>query len=285
MKGMWVGLAAKRVCIAVLVSVCVGCPSGPKDVRAIALLTADGSSAKAFVLGAAQAQGVAVESIDMLSVVISGIFMDYAGTRQPVAGQEPAETIEVFSGELEVNLKDLIGVSQALSSLNIPAGWYTEIRLTMENPRLTLKDNPDTVITDIELPGNGQVTFSEMFELAAGKALVSMDLGGIDLTTAGNGEYVFSPQLLAEFDASSAAIIATGPLGIVGNDSMSLNLSEGALNVQFRGASIFMPQDTTQATGTAANLLQGSTVSAIGTVNLDGTVAADEIHVSGPPAV
>src|SRR5690606_23333976 len=101
-----------------------------------------------------------------------------------------------FSGALEIDLLNLIDVSELISEADVPVGQYTKVRLGIANPRLVLLSDPDTIITDIQLTANNRLFVSRNFELVNGRDnLIRLDLGGIALRERGNGGYVLTPQL------------------------------------------------------------------------------------------
>ena len=146
-----------------------------------------------FTVGESTKQGggpVDLAEIQSLELTITEISLDYAGNASEGEADEEFEgsKITVFSGALEVDLLNLIDVSEIISEAEIPAGTYTKIRISIANPRLVLVSDPETVITDVHLTANNRLFVSETFELPEGQSsLIVLDLGGIALRQQGQG--------------------------------------------------------------------------------------------------
>ncbi len=199
--------------------------------------------------------------------------------------EEDGSKIEVFTGSLEVDLKELqeSELSEVLSSAEIPAGRYTKIRLEYENPVLELTDG--TISEDIHETANSRLFVSQQFEIPEGPILMSLDLNGLHLVeTGGDGGYVFTPQLEVTLDIQSAVVTATGTISALDTEqnTLTLTLEDGETQVNYTDETAITLPDG--AAGTEADLAVGQEVEVTGIVDLEGTVTADSIHiVSVPP--
>ncbi len=273
------------IALVLVVMVGVGCPPVSKEGTVNVLFTGDGL-AKALL---AKAGEVDVADIESFTVTLTKIEFDKAGADDDA--EEPEDTtgskdgsdrVTVFEGEQEVDLIDLQGISMLLSSSEVEAGEYTKIRLSISDPKLVLKSDPETEITGIQLTANGNVFVSESFTVPEGQTSnILLDFGGIHLVQQGNGGYTLTPQLRAEIDVQDAAVANTGVIESVDGaaSTMVVTLPNGSATVNFAGAQIFLETDTDTPTGTAANLVPGITVEVQGTVDLEGVITATTIKI------
>lgn len=259
-----------------------GCPQlvpVPANTRAITLITTgDGSK---------QGGGsVNLSEIERLELTITDISLDYAGNS---TGDSPdsdfdGSKVTVFSGARKVNLLDLIGVSEILSEMEVPAGPYTQIRMSIADPRLYLASDPETAITDVELTTSNRIFVSKSFELLEGRDnLIVLNLGGIALQDVEDGGFALTPQLDTESANTNTAATLRGAISAVDteSDQMTVGLEEGSIDIAYsEGTTIALPSDPPDApSGTEMNLVVGQTVSIMGTLMLDGSLAADAIRI------
>ena len=230
---------------------------------------------------------VYTEDIESLQVTLTEIVLDQANTPplSPGEGEEAAGgKIVVFSGSVDLEMRDLIGVSELISEADIPAGRYTKIRLAIENPRLTLVSDPETVITDIQTTANGHLFVSEEFEVPAGQdSLILLDFQGLHLVKTGNGKYVWTPQLRAEISVEAADVQVQGAIESVDTEADTLMLlpdsGTEALPVDYAAAAIYLPDDTDTATGTEADLVPGTAVIVEGELSVSGEITAAAVWI------
>jgi len=168
----------------------------------------------------------------------------------------------------------------------VPAGTYTQVRLSIENPRLVLSADTETELTNIQLTANGRLFVSETFELEGGEStLIVLDFGGIHLVQQGHGGFVLTPQLRAEINLVSAEALAQGTILSVDTaaETFVLGLADGELEVHYGAAVIFLPSDTDTPTGSEADLVAGVQVDVAGLLAVDGTLNAGTIYVLTAP--
>jgi hypothetical protein len=263
-----------------------GCPRNNNGTAKItALFTADASVLKTLAAAWAASAKIYVSPNDVQSLTVTLTKIDLLTADQ--AEEEKGGPVVIFEGATDVDLIDLTGVSTVLSNAEIPAGDYTKIRLEIENPRLIMKDDPDTVITDVHLTANGRVFVNEDFSLVDGdNKLLLLDFGGIHLVENGNGNFVLTPQLDATLNLADADVVATGEIASVDTsaDLLVLFLPDGESDVDYSTATIFSLTDTDTPTGTEVDLVPGSTVEVTGVIQVDGSIVASSIRVLAPPA-
>ncbi len=190
----------------------------------------------------------------------------------------------VFQGAQDVNLVDmtLSGLSQLLSTDNVPPGKYEGITINISNPRLVLKADLNTVITDVQLTANGRLFIKQDFELPAVQhSLIVLDFGGIHLVHTGQGKYVLTPQLRATITVQNAAVTLQGTIVSVDTSNHSMVIDNNGQNVTvfYDPTKIFLSTDTTTPTGTEADLTVGASVTVDGFMEANGTVTATEVHL------
>jgi hypothetical protein len=291
------------VCVTLLLVIAAaGCPR-----------TLDGTTKLTTVFTAAQAPKAAyavallsdeknldLSEIESLYVTVTEVVLDSCVEDEEVVDELPAvkqddleevedtpeddgcSKVSVFTGAVDVNLLDLMGVSEILSSVDVPAGSYKKIRISIENPRLVLVSDPETIITDVHLTANGRLFISEEFELLEGEQnLLVLDFGGIHLVELGNGGFVLTPQLQADLQITSAVAETGGTIESVDETTgmVVLALADGTVEVIYTGAAIYLPTDTDTPTGTVADLQPGVDVEVQGTLFVDGSITATAIYI------
>ncbi len=120
----------------------------------------------------------------------------------------------VFEGAFDVDILDLIELSEVLSMVDVPAGQYCRIIIRIENPRLYLAADPETEITNVHLTANGRLFIKDKFTLEDGdEVLIIVNFGSIHLVQAGNsGKYVLTPQLRGEVVLQDANVMLRGEI-------------------------------------------------------------------------
>ena len=273
-----------------------GCPRVDEGTgKVTTLITTDASQLKMTLLRVLATGKVYVNPNDVQSLTVTVTKIDLL--RQGDDGDDEADDDEdkgssggavvVFEGAVDVNLLDLEGVSEVLSNAEVPAGSYTKIRLSIENPRLVLVSDPETEITDVHLTANGRLFVNEDFTIEDGdNKLLLLDFGGIHLVGQGNGGYVLTPQLDASLSLVDADVVASGELLTVDNavDSLTIALPEGSATVDYSTAVIFGLLDTDTPTGTEVDLVVGSSITVTGLLQVDGSIIASSVRVVAPPA-
>lgn len=190
--------------------------------------------------------------------------------------------VEVFTGSMDIDLVDLLGVSEILSAVEVPADDYKRIILSISNPRLVLASDPETVITDVMLTANGRVFVDGDFSVEDGESrILQIDLGGIHLVQTGSGKFVLTPQLEADIEAVMLEdVVVVGDLVSIDkdNDTFELDTGEGIVVVSYAGADIF-PFMGMDPTGTEDDLMNAVAIDVEGTLQLDGSVVATSIRI------
>jgi hypothetical protein len=211
-KYLW--SSARITLAAALVLAFAGCP--PRDssgkAKVYVLLTAGSADGAKLLKGP-----VALEDIESLTVTVTKVSLVPAGESGDTDEGESeakgggASHPVLFEGAMDVNVLDLTDVSAVLSSADVEPGRYEQIRLEIENPRLVLVSDPETVITDVQLTANGRLFISGEFEIPEGEdLLLTLDFGGIHLVETGNGKFVLTPQLRADLTVSDANAVVVG---------------------------------------------------------------------------
>lgn len=138
---------------------------------------------------------------------------DNEGEGEGEGEEEEGETVVVYEGAFDVNLLDLTTLSEVLTTADIPAGKYCRIVLQIENPRLVLVADPETVITDIHLTANGRLFIKDRFEVGEQEdIIIVLNFGGIHLVQKGNGGYVLTPKVRAEVNVDEQETAVEGEI-------------------------------------------------------------------------
>ncbi len=284
-------IVTMAVSVACLVLLGMGCssssgsaPTESRTASVAALLGADTESLSKSepTLAFSERVGpVPVGEIESLTVTVTEISLD----RYVEDGDDDEPKIVIFSGVADVNVLDLTEVSEVLSCVDVPAGLYTKIRLSITNPRLVLKADPGTVITNIHLTANGHLFISEEFELPEGESyLIILHFTGLHLVELGNGGYVLTPQVRADIQIEPAEVCVCGTIVSIDKelDTLILGLcsDEGSeIEVLYTDALIFLASDTDTATGTEDDLQEGICIRVWGTLWIDHVLTAETIRI------
>lgn len=280
----------------VMVLVTAGCPQ-TQDGKAqlTTVFTGDGTALASKILSVMKAE-VPVEDIESLTVTITRITLDMDDDDDDDDGEELEEEVdkndtpskvEVFSGEMRVNILDLTGVSQLISLEEVPAGHYTKIRLEIQDPELVLKPDPETVYTNIQLTANDRLFIDVDFELEDNEnRILVLDFGGIHLVELGpgNGGYVLTPQLRASLEVLYFEnTFVQGVIQSIDYDTNTLVLvvEGGEITVTYtEDAEIFLADDDeTTPTGAETDLLAGMEIVCYGDLYSDNTMNATRIEI------
>lgn len=289
--------------VALLVS---GCPSGDGGDGG-----GDGGTTKLTVLfsgdsgSKAGKQGpIDVDDIESLTIEITQISMDHGGSVSDEGSgegegegegngatkQNPSKIV-VFPTEdgpqtMVVNLKELIEVSRALSTVEVPSGKYTKIRLTYQNPEVVFVDDP-TLYDDIQTTANSRLFINEKFELPEGESvLIMLDFGGIHLNDTNNNSYTLTPQLQVDLTITSATVSFSGTIASIDIEGGSLVLTtEDSGDVTFVIDAETTVQDDAGTGLALTDLAVGDEVTVEATITVDGfdgPVTANTIIVVTP---
>lgn len=309
---MW---AQSRVCacvrlaclglVALLVS---GCPSGDGggggNTKLTVLFSSDNQAVQKALEGLAggKAGPVSVDAIESLTIEITQISMDHGGSVSDEGSgegdgegngatkQNPSKIV-VFPTEdgpqtMVVNLKELIEVSRALSTVEVPSGKYTKIRLTYQNPEVVFVDDP-TIYDDIQTTANSRLFINEKFELPEGESvLIMLDFGGIHLNDTNNNSYTLTPQLQVDLTITSATVSFSGTIASIDIEGGSLVLTtEDSGDVTFVIDAETTVQDGAGTVLALTDLAVGDEVTVEATITVDGfdgPVTANTIIVVTP---
>ncbi|HOD49550.1 MAG TPA: DUF4382 domain-containing protein [Candidatus Hydrogenedentes bacterium] len=264
------------------------------------VFTGDGTALANKILSVMKAE-VPVEDIESLTVTVTRIVLD-RGANEAEDGEdveEPAEEaeeestekddnaeqVEVFSGEMRVNILDLTGVSQLVSLQEVPAGHYSKIRLEIADPELVLKAEPETVYTNIHLTANDRLFITTDFDLEDGtNRVLVLDFGGIHLVPLGNGDYNLTPQLRASLEILSVEnTFVQGVINAIDYDAntLVLGVEGGEIAVTYaEDTEIFLSTDDAETpTGAETDLLAGIEVICYGELYSDNTMTAARIEL------
>lgn len=205
---------------------------------------------------------------------------------------ESGGQVTVFEGAQDIDLIDLTALSQLLTSVEIPAGDYCKIRIRIENPRLVLASDPETVITDVHLTANGRIFIQDHFEIEADEeVLIVLDFAGIHLVLSGNsGQYVLTPQLRAEVNVEEAEAEVEGTIVAIDTETriIQIETENGDLfDVQVLDTTVITTDDDadeveeSEAEVTLAfeDLAIDQEVEVEGLLTIDGPIQANEIEV------
>lgn len=223
-------------------------------------------------------------TVDDIDAGMAGIVVVEEGTVEAVDDDENTSQIEVFNGSADIDLVNLEAISEILSSVQIPAGTYTKIRLSIENPRLVLAANPTVELTNVQLTANGRVFVSQTFNIPAGSnQLLLLDFMGIHLVETGAGKYILTPQLRTDISIVSAEASVEGEV-------LTIDETEGEIELLLDSSTItiLVTEDTVIVDAddnpiTLADIMPGDIINVEGLLNVDGTVTALTIEVLPPP--
>lgn len=286
------------VCLAGILP--LGCPSSVGKSNVTVVLAGDAGFAAAKTR-------LDMESVESLTVTVTEIALEYCpalvaegegeGEGEVVEESdeekcecayecgEELQRIVVFEGEKTVNLRDLSGISEVISTAELPAGYYVKIWLSIKDPQLILTDDPDTVLTNVQLTANGRLFACAGFELLEGdNSLVMLDFESFHLVQAGNsGKYVLTPHLRVTVQVQDAAVFVTGAIVAVDPQASILTLdvanSDAAVDVDFSSAAVILADATP---GTPADLVVGANVQVTGTLSVSGLISADTVTLMAP---
>jgi len=202
----------------------------------------------------------------------------------------------VFEGAIDVNILDLTALSEVLTMAEVPAGDYCRIILHIENPRLVLVADPNTVLTNVQITANGRLFLKDHFVLEDGaNVIIVIDFGSIHLVDAGaSGKYVLTPQLRADVDVEDAEVEVSGEIVSTNAETMIIEIdTEGdgpPLEVVVSLETVIQTDDDADDVVRGvieptvllefADLAVGQEVAVEGLLTVGGQILADEIEVA-----
>ncbi|MFA6245263.1 MAG: DUF5666 domain-containing protein [Candidatus Hydrogenedentales bacterium] len=277
----------------------MGCPGGtpppdpPKNANVSVVLGSNVTSAnKAALETQAQEEWGIEDLVASLTVSVTQISLDYAGTEPPSGG--PVETFELLDAPIDVDLfhLDTTGLSLLLAGAELPAGYYTALHILFENPRLVLQTDPDNVVLDLSITAQGELTIDSVFQLPEGDSILVLDIGGIHFSFDSNGALVLIINLSAEVvgdDDTEVEVcgvidavhpdLETFEMSAYGDFDKNSNQEPVNLVVEYGDAEIYLPNKCDTPTGTPEDLVVGANVKVEGTMTPEGTVHATKIMI------
>jgi plastocyanin len=197
--------------------------------------------------------------------------------------------IVVFTGSLDIDVVDLTlqDLTELISEVVLPSGEYKGIRLTIENPRLVLKSDPDTVITDVHLTAGGRLFIKYEFTLAElEEILVTVHFGGIHLIQTGSGKYVLTPHLTVSTDDDEPdEPVKTHFEGVISSIADDYSSMVVAIETRFSSIEVILTPETdifeypSETWLTPEDLAVDQEVKVFGFANDDSTVTAYKVKV------
>jgi hypothetical protein len=274
-----------------LVGLTAGCPliipvNGTAKVTTLVQL---GDATKGIEDAALKNNDVPWDDIESLVVTITKIELlgacdDEDEAEDAKDDSEECDKVEVLLDQpVEVDLKGLDGMAALLSSVEIPAGTYKKIRLSISDPVMVLAADPETEITDIHLTANSRLFIKGTFTVPEGNVLLALDFSGAKIVMLGNGGYVWTPQLQASLTATSADVATTGTIVSVDADVPSMVvdlLSEGETTVLLADAQIVLED---ASVGAITDLAFDQMVEVQGTVDVNGVITATVVTILPAP--
>ncbi len=261
------------ICLLLLpLAVFSGCSGNTK---VTVLMATDVNAVKTLTQEVTDKANVAVADIASLTVTVNSLVLD-----QTDGGQ-----VELVVTPQDVDLIDLAGVSGLLTIAEVSAGTYTKIRLGIENPRLVLKADPATELTDIHLTANAHMFVDVQFALPPNtNTNILLTFNGLHLVQQGNGGFTLTPQLRAQVSVELVPVSNQGTVVSVdaAAGTMVLTIGDADMTVNIADAAIYLPGDTDTPTGTAADLTVGTVVAVEGSVDADGVIVAARLTVQPP---
>ena len=265
-----------RWCVVLILLFPLAVCSGCGDTKVTILMKADSSGAKALVEQVAAKAKADIADIQSLTVSVTSLVLD----------QLDGSQTELLVDPQDVDLLDLTGVAGLLTTAEVPSGAYTKIRLGIADPRLVLKSDPATVITDIHLTANAHMFVETQFAIPPNtNTNILLTFGGLHLVQQGNGGYTLTPQLRAEVSvelvpvANQGTVVSVDPVA----GTMVLTIGDSDVTVNIADAAVYLPGDTDTPTGTVADLVAGAVVSVEGSVDAEGIIVATKVTVQPPP--
>ena len=272
-----------------------GCPTGtPGSAKVTTAFTGNSKSLSNAMISAILAKNgpVAVADIESLTVTITEINLDYSGDAGDMDDGDNGDgtsKVNVFTGAEVVDLVQLDGVNRLISLDDVPAGKYTKIRISFEDPVLVLASDPNTEISgdSIKLTANGRLFISQMFVLPENQqSVLLIDFGGLHLVMNGNGDFVLTPQLSVALSVGIVEDVSVmGMITAIDTelDVFTLMIEGGELLVDCAAALIFLPEDTDTATGLKTDLMVGQKVVVEGMLFPDDILEAALVRIVPEP--
>ncbi len=217
------GAVAQGLLIGMLVLLAGGCPQPMEAAKVVVVLGGAEYSGDSQKNGALN-----LDEIASLYITVTKIAMDYVGredvmvsdgtseegtgtSEDGAASSEAGEAgtgnlgqVTVFEGEKRLDIRDLSGIADTLSTVHVDPGYYTKIRLYISDPELRLASAPETPNTDIHLTANARLFVSKTFLLPEGQtSLIQLDFEDLHIVETRQGSYTWTPQLRAAVEVQA----------------------------------------------------------------------------------
>ncbi|MBX7257475.1 MAG: DUF4382 domain-containing protein [Candidatus Hydrogenedentes bacterium] len=280
--------AVLAIFLAAVVLTAAGCPASPPEKTDSKVSVVFGSNVDPAKKAASDAQSLQEKCEEVpdvyssLTVTVTDLSVDYAGVDPPSGGE--VENIPLLSEPVEVDIfhLDETGLSKVLNSVELPAGYYTALHVSFENPRLLVQLAGQDILFDLQITAQGSLTINTTFQLPENDCVLLVDFGGIHLSLDGQGALILTPNITVEILESGTSIEAEGTIKSVNTDNQTLVLDIGLVNakVDYSAAGIYLPTDTYTPSGTEADLVTGAEVTVAGVIGSDGVIQANTITIS-----
>jgi hypothetical protein len=172
----------------------------------VRLVVAAGEWEDGVLLGLGAAP-VPVEDIESFLLTVDRISLNVSAEDDTAEAEEDSTgIIIVFDAseqpavDNEIDLVDLENLSDILSSAEVPAGDYGQIRMEISDPRLRLVgDAVGEYRTNVSLTANGRLFANVDLVISPGETTyLRLVLDRIHLVETGGGDFVLTPQLRVE---------------------------------------------------------------------------------------
>ena len=199
---------------------------------------------------------------------------------------DESDEIILFEGAVDIDLVELTlaeSCGKLISAVDLPAGAYAGIRLSLENPRLVLKSDPGTVITDVDLTSDGELfIFAEFDAIDGDDLLIALHLGDVYLMDNGDGSYVLVLHFTVTMDDDFDDAYFEGVVSDIADDLSSILVElpweETAVEVFLGPETEFCSWPSEEPLG-PEDLAVDQFVLILGLVNDDGSVDAEVVKI------
>ena len=225
---------------------------------------------------------VAWDDIQSFTVTVTEISM----TPKSAEGEGEGEGARwiLFGGAQDVDLRRLDSVSEFMSERSVPALKYAKVGLRLANPRLVLKDAPDTVITEVRPTTRARLYADVSIDLTNKKKpiLMAVDFSDFLVVQTASTAYDWTPALRADISADNVKVEATGYAESVEAASalIMLNSNGAKMQVNCTNAQVHASDGSEEETGTMNDLRLGMQITVTGKLYTNAYLDAEDILIS-----